>query len=102
MMIRFFLTKIRLMIPASSGRSLRDLHTLSLAGRFGSRQAAFAPQGDGSSVLAVVGQRLGDLARRDPHDVDRVGDHIGRAFLAFRSFWHMLSDKHITDGMSSN
>jgi len=43
-----------------------------------------------SRVLAIVGQFVGFLARRNAHDFDGVADDIGGALLAFRSGWHPI------------
>lgn len=83
-----------LLLPTLPRSALRNFNPLLSRKRFGSGATAFPAQRDGRRVLAVVRDGLNDLASRDPHDVDGVGDHISRAFLTFGALGHMLSDKH--------
>jgi hypothetical protein len=52
---------------------------------------AHPAQRHGGGVLAVLGERFLDLARRDPHDMDGVANHVGRTLLAFRACGHCTS-----------
>jgi hypothetical protein len=52
--------------------------------------SAPTPKRYGGGVLAVIGDRVLDLAGRDPHDVNSVADHVAGSALAFGASEHIL------------
>src|SRR5215471_20881840 len=90
--------------PAGLSRVARDPLAFSLTHFLCPRLPAHPAKRYSGSILAVIGDRVLDLAGRDPHDVDRVADHVAGAALAFGASGHtstlrfylaLLSAKHI-------
>ncbi len=63
----------------SAGRVIRQ-HVLIPPTPIASIYAAFAVK-----FFSRITARLFNFARRDPHDLDGVADHVGGALLAFRT-----------------
>lgn len=78
------------LLPPSLRGDPRDLGAVGGGKTTGASRPALSSQLDGRRVLPIFGHRLMNLPGGDLHDVDGVGDHVGRSPLTFGCFWHSL------------
>jgi hypothetical protein len=97
---RLLLNLAPLLLPPRRSRLRSDLAALlgskSSGPRVATLQSAFA-----CVFFAWIGLRILDFPRRDPHDMDRVADYVGRAFLTFGASRHEGASPNRTESLNS-